>query len=65
MGAREVKGEKLKFARGIAERHLAEFRKGSDEKDESRFCILAARHIEKASGLPYADCLKFVTQGRW
>jgi hypothetical protein len=65
MGPREVKGDKLKLARQIAERHLAEFTKETGKPSIDRLKILAARKMEKASGLLYSDCLKFINQGRW
>lgn len=65
MGPREVKGEKLKLARKIAERHLAEHRKNNPHPEPGREDILAARKMERASGLLYIDCLKFTKQGRW
>lgn len=65
MGSREVKLNQLKFARGVAERHLTEFKKENGETSTDRMKILAARKMEKASGLLYSDCLKFINQGRW
>lgn len=60
-----MKGERLKFARKLAEKRLGELKEETKGEIPGLLSTVAAQRMAEVSGLPHADCLKFIKQGRW